>query len=230
MEFREGEKSMIEHVIKKIEEEKIITIVRGVAREKLIPLAQAMYDGGICFVECTYDTSGKIKDEEIAENIRMLAEHFDGKMYVGAGTVLTEKQVVLTKKAGGKFIISPDTTPDIIRKTKEEGLVSIPGAFTPSEIAAAKRAGADFIKVFPVDALGPKYIKDMMAPLSTCKLLAVGGINEKNMSEYYTAGAVGFGIGSGVVNKKSIEIGDFKTITGYAKSYSDAAKQLVKDV
>ena len=88
--------------IKTIEENKIIVIVRGVEREKLIPLAQAMYDGGIRLVEFTYDASGKISDEEIAENIRMVAEQFASKMVIGAGTVLTEKQVELTQKAGGK--------------------------------------------------------------------------------------------------------------------------------
>ena len=88
--------------IKTIEENKIIVIVRGVDREKLIPLAQAMYDGGIRLVEFTYDASGKISDEEIAENIRMVAEQFASKMVIGAGTVLTEKQVELTQKAGGK--------------------------------------------------------------------------------------------------------------------------------
>ncbi|WP_143442559.1 bifunctional 4-hydroxy-2-oxoglutarate aldolase/2-dehydro-3-deoxy-phosphogluconate aldolase, partial [Klebsiella pneumoniae] len=93
---------------------------------------------------------GKINDEEIASGIEMLAEHFKGEMLVGAGTVLTERQVELTRKAGGKFIISPDTNPDIIKKTKEMGLVSIPGALTPSEIVTASRAGADFVKVFPV--------------------------------------------------------------------------------
>ncbi|MBR4087095.1 MAG: 2-dehydro-3-deoxyphosphogluconate aldolase, partial [Clostridia bacterium] len=108
--------------IQQIEKNKIIVIVRGVAKEKLLPLAEAMYQGGIRLVECTYDASGKIPDEEIAENIRMLAAHFEGKMAVGAGTVLTEKQVELTQKAGGKFIISPDTNPELIAFTKKCGL------------------------------------------------------------------------------------------------------------
>ena len=122
----------MKNTIEQIEKNKVIVIVRGVEKEKLIPMCQAIYDGGLRLIECTYDASGKISDEEIAGNIKMLADHFDGKMIVGAGTVLTEKQVELTKKAGGKFIISPDTNPDIIKKTKEEELVSIPGAITSS--------------------------------------------------------------------------------------------------
>lgn len=212
---------MKESIIKIIEEEKIITIVRGVAREKLIPLAQAMYDGGIRLIECTYDANAEISDEEIASNIEMLVNHFGDKMVVGAGTVLTEKQVELTKKAGGKFIISPDTNADVIKKTNELGLVSVPGALTPTEIAAASRFGADFVKVFPVGIIGSDYIKDVRAPLSNVRLLAVGGVDENNMNEFFEAGAYGIGIGSGIVKKELIASDDFDGITELAKKYTE---------
>lgn len=215
----------MEAVINTILKEKIITIVRGVPREKLIPLAEAMYKGGIRLIECTYDASARISDEEIASGIKALADHFEGRMTVGAGTVLTEKQVELTKEAGGKFIISPDTNADIIRRTKELGLVSIPGALTPSEIAAAKRYGADFVKVFPVDTMGCKYIKDIKAPLSNVRLLAVGGVNENNMQSYFEAGACGIGIGSGIVKKSLIENGDWEGITSLALKYTNSVKE-----
>lgn len=211
----------MENIIKQIEENKIIVIVRGVEREYLISLVQAMYDGGIRLVECTYDASGKTSDEEIAENIRLLAEHFAGKMLVGAGTVLTEKQVELTASAGGKFIISPDTNADIIKKTKQLGLVSMPGALTPTEVAFAMRSGADFVKLFPVNMFGPEYIKALKAPLSHVRLLAVGGVSDSNMSDYFNAGAVGIGVGSSIINKKMIVSGDFKGITELAKKYTE---------
>ena len=210
----------MKNTIEQIEKNKVIVIVRGVEKEKLIPMCQAIYDGGLRLIECTYDASGKISDEEIAGNIKMLAEHFEGKMIVGAGTVLTEKQVELTKKAGGKFIISPDTNPDIIKKTKEEELVSIPGALTPSEITQANRSGADFVKIFPMDMMGVKYIKDLKAPLSHVKMLAVGGVTADNMKDYLEAGASGVGIGSGVVNKKQISENNFEEITKLARNYS----------
>ncbi len=206
--------------IQMIKDHKIIVIVRGVAKEKILPLAEAMYQGGIRLVECTYDASGKIPDEEIAENIRMLAAHFEGKMAVGAGTVLTEKQVELTKKAGGKFIISPDTNPELIAFTKKCGLVSIPGALTPTEVAAAHRAGADFVKLFPVNLYGPKYIKDLKAPLSHINVLAVGGITVDNINEYLAAGASGVGVGSGIVCKKMIDENNFDGIVGLAENYT----------
>ena len=206
--------------IKMIEENKIIVIVRGVSREKLIPLVTAMYEGGIRLVECTYDASGKTSDEDISLNIKMLADHFGNKMLIGAGTVLTEKQVSLTKAAGGRFIISPDTNTDVIAKTKELDLISIPGAITPTEVALAHRAGADFVKLFPIDLYGPKYIKTLKAPLSCVRMLAVNGITGENMKEYLDAGACGVGVGSGIVNKKLIESGDFDAITELAKKYT----------
>jgi len=210
----------MKNTIEQIEKNKVIVIVRGVEKEKLIPMCQAIYDGGLRIIECTYDASGKIRDEEIAGNIKMLADHFEGKMLVGAGTVLTEKQVELTKKAGGKFIISPDTNSNIIKKTKEEELVSIPGALTPTEVTMANRTGADFVKIFHMDMMGVKYIKDLKAPLSHVKLLAVGGVTADNMTDYLDAGASGIGIGSGVVNKKLISENNFEEITKLARSYS----------
>lgn len=212
---------MREDTIKLIEEAKIITIVRGVPSDKIIPLVQAMYDGGIRAVEFTYDASGKKSDEATAADIKAVADRFGDKMAVGAGTVMTEKQVELTKQAGGTFIISPDTNPDIIKRTVTEGLVSIPGALTPSEIATAHRCGADFIKVFPIDLFGSRYIKMLLAPMSNVKLLAVNGINENNVREYLDAGAYGVGVGGGIVNKELINNGDFEGITALAKKYTD---------
>lgn len=210
----------MEKTINAIEQHKIIVIVRGVEKEKLISTVQAMYDGGIRLVECTYDASGNIPDEDIAENIRMLSDYFDGKMFVGAGTVLTKKQVELTQKAGGKFIISPDTNTDVIAFTKQCGLVSIPGAITPTEVATAHRAGADFVKLFPIDLYGPKYIKILRAPLSNVRVLAVNGITADNMTDYLEAGACGVGVGSGIVNKQRIAENDFAAITELAKGYT----------
>lgn len=215
---------MKNRVIELIKKEKIIVIVRGVEKENLIPLAEAMYNGGIRLLEITYSADGHISDEDTAESIRILTEYFEDKMYIGAGTVLTKKQVELTKKADGKFIISPDTYENVIKKTLELGMVSIPGALTPTEIQIANRMGADFVKMFPVTNMGTEYVKAVLAPLSNIKLLAVGGINENNMSDYLKAGISGFGIGSNIVNKNLIEKNDFQAITELAKNYTKVIK------
>lgn len=212
---------MLKQTLEAIEAHKIIVILRGVERKDLIPLCEAMYEGGIRLVECTYDAQGKIADEEIASRIEMLAKHFAGRMHFGAGTVLTQKQVTLTAGAGGEFIISPDMNPEIIAATNAAGLASIPGAITPSEVAAAHRAGADFVKLFPVEFYGPKYVKTLKAPLSHIKMLSVGGVTPQNIAEHLAAGACGVGVASGIADKKLIAAGDFAGITALAKAYTE---------
>ena len=216
---------MKNQVIKTIEENKIIVIVRGVSKEKLIPLAEAMYEGGIRLLEITYSANGAVSDRETADNIRMLVNHFGDRMYIGAGTVLSTAQVELTKKAGGKFIISPDTCKEVIELSSKLDLVSMPGALTPTEIQSAHRYGADFVKLFPVTSLGTEYVKAVKAPLSHIKLLAVGGIDENNMADYLKSGVSGFGIGSNIVNKKHIENGEFHKITELAKEYVEVVSE-----
>lgn len=210
---------MKQQTIQRVLDEKIIVIVRGVERDKLIPLAEAMYDGGIRLLEITYSADKSVSDEETADRIKMLAEHFADRMYIGAGTVLTSYQVELTKKAGGRFIISPDCFEDVIKKTTELEMVSMPGALTPTEAQSAARAGADFVKLFPISDLGPAYFKAIKAPLSHIKFLAVGGVNEDNIQEYLDAGVCGFGLGSNIINKKMIAENDYTGITELAKKY-----------
>lgn len=215
---------MRDNIIKAIEKEKLIVIVRGVEREKLIPLAEAMYEGGIRLLEVTYSANGAVSDEDTAENIRMLCEYFGDRMYIGAGTVIKPEQVELTKAAGGKFIISPDAYESVIKKTRELDMVSMPGALTATEIQAAHRAGADFVKMFPITNMGTEYVKAVKAPLSHIKLLAVGGVDQNNMKDYLKAGVSGFGVGSNITNKKMIEEEDFAGITALAKEYVAAVK------
>lgn len=210
---------MLKKIKETILDKKIIVIVRGAQSEKLIPLAEAMYDGGIRLLEITYSADGSVSDEDTAANIKALADHFGDRMYIGAGTVLTEKQVKLTKEAGGCFIISPDTNSDVIRKTKELDMVSMPGALTPTEIQEAHISGADFVKLFPITNMGVDYVKAVKAPLSHIKLLAVGGITENNMKEYIKAGVSGFGVGSNIIDKKMLAEEDYSGITALAEKY-----------
>lgn len=212
-------------IINTVNSEGLVVIVRGVSRDRLIPLAEAMYSGGVRLLEITYSADGKVSDEETADRIKMLADHFRGRMFIGAGTVLTEKQVELTAKAGGGFIISPDTNVSVIKKTVELSLVSMPGALTPTEIMTAYNAGADFVKLFPIDSLGVSYVKAIKAPLSQIKMLAVGGVGLDNIPEYKKIGISGFGIGSNIIDKKLIDAEDYEGITALAKKYVTLIKE-----
>ena len=211
---------MKNQVINKILDEKIVVIVRGIDSDKIIPLAEAMYEGGIRALEITYNASNMAENAVVAGNIKKLVDHFGDRMIIGAGTVLTTEQVELTKEAGGAFIISPNVNKKVIERTCELDMVSIPGALTPTESVDAYEAGADFVKLFPITNLGSGYVKAMKAPLSHIRFLGVGGIDENNMEEYMKAGVCGFGIGSNIVNKKLIEAGDFKAITELARVFT----------
>lgn len=212
-------------ILQAIAQERLIVIVRGVERQKLLPLTEAMYRGGVRLLEVTYSANGSVPDEETAACISMLCANFRDRMHIGAGTVLTERQVELTAQAGGRFVISPDCNPTVIQKTKQLHLVSIPGAFSPTEAQVAHRAGADLVKLFPTTSLGTEYIKAICAPLSHIPLLAVGGIDLDNIGAYLKAGVLGVGIGSGIINKKMLVENDYEGITELARRYVQAAKE-----
>lgn len=213
-----------EEIIKDIEENKIIVIMRGFTTEQLIKSVEAMAKGGIKLVEVTFDQSGKIKDEETSANIRALKEHFAGRVRIGAGTVMSERQAELAFEGGAEFIISPDCYEPVIRKTRELGMVSIPGVFTPTEAANAYRYGADFAKLFPNSEVGISYLKALIAPLSHIKFLAVGGINHENMTDYINAGAKGIGVATAIADRKLILAGKYDELTEKARLFTDRIK------
>ena len=209
-----------EEILQAIETHKIIVILRGLTQDQLLSVVSAMLEGGIRLVEVTFDQSGKIRDEETAANIKKICDTFGDRLYVGAGTVMTCEQVDLAAAAGAGYIISPDACEEVIRHTRALGLVSLPGAFTPTEAANAHRWGADFVKLFPNAELGISYLKALMAPLSHIRFLAVGGVNEQNMRDYLMAGASGIGVATGIVDRRMVAEQNWAGITELAKRYT----------
>lgn len=211
-------------IIEAIRQHKLIAIVRGVETEKCMAIAQALYDGGFRLMEITYDQKHPETWEQTAQTIGSLATAFAGRMYIGAGTVTCTELVELTGKYGGQFIIAPDVNTDVIRLTCQKGMVSIPGALTPTEVMTAHRAGADFVKLFPAGNLGHEYVKAVKAPLSHIEMLVVGGVNEHNLATFLAAGAAGAGIGGNLVNRAWVEAGEFEKITQVARAMVAAAQ------
>ena len=165
---------MREQVIERIRAKKIITIVRGVYGEQVAHLAEALAAGGVELMEVTFDQSDTAAHAQTAAAIHAIKAHMGERMLVGAGTVTTPSLVEMAKEAGAEYIVSPDLRPAVIERTRELGMVSLPGALTPTEINNAYDAGADFVKVFPAAQLGPAYIKAVRGPLNHIPLLAVG--------------------------------------------------------
>lgn len=213
-----------QEVLGAIEREKLIAIVRGVGPEAIRPAAEALYAGGIRLMEMTYAQRNPKSWPVTARMIASLREAFEGRMHIGAGTVTTPELARLSAQAGAEYIISPHTDPEVIRRTRELGLVSIPGAMTATEIVTADRAGADFVKVFPAGTLGEAYIKALRGPLAHIKLLAVGGVDERNAARFLAAGAVGVGVGGNLVDRAWIAAGEYEKITHTARLLTAAVR------
>ena len=200
---------------------KLIAIIRNVPVELIQKTALALFEGGIRLMEVTFNQSSPRCEEDTVQSIRLIHETLNGKAWIGAGTVMTEKQAAAAISASAQFIISPNTDESVIRKTIELGALSIPGAFSPSEIVKAYQMGADFVKLFPADVLGVSYIKAVVSPVSHIPLLAVGGVNERNIQEYLKAGICGVGVGSNLVNNNLIQAGKFSELTDLARLFTD---------
>lgn len=213
--------NMRENVIQNILENKIIAIVRGANVEQAVLTAEAVFKGGIKLIEVTFNQKNKDSFCDTVSAIRAIRENFP-EMIVGAGTVLSLEQVDLALSAGAKYIVSPDTDEEVIKYSVSKGLVTLPGAYTASEVKRAYNAGADFVKLFPCSDVN--YLKALKAPLSHIRMVAVGGVNTENAVDFLKAGAVGVGVGSSLINKKYLENGEYEKITQTAKTLVEKVK------
>ena len=204
---------MRNEVIQKIIDEKVIAIVRGIYNEDCLNLAKALYAGGVKLMEVTFDQKSAAERQRTVDTIQLLTKELGDCMGFGAGTVTTVEMVRQAKEAGAQFIISPDTNLSVIEETVRLDMVSVPGALTPSEMMQAHWAGADFIKVFPANQMGPGYFKTVAAPLSQIRMLAVGGINGDTVVDYAKAGAAGFGVEGCLFKPQWVKDGQWDTIT-----------------
>lgn len=169
----------------------LIAILRGVTPDEIVAVGRALHDAGFRVIEIP------LNSPQPYESIRRLTAELGESCLIGAGTVLTEAQVAEVDAAGGRLIVSPNANLAVIRASKAAGLVSAPGVATPSEGFAALDAGADSLKLFPAEQLGPAVVKAWRAVFpKELALLPVGGITPDNMGPYVAAGANGFGLGS----------------------------------
>ena len=208
---------MRQTIIQEVKKNKIIAIVRGMDKEKTVNIAKALYGGGVRFIEVTFNQKNPDKFYETADCIRAIREEMGDKMFVGAGTVTSVDLVEMAAQAGALYIISPDMDEAVIKRTRELGLVSMPGAYTATEVKKAYNAGADFVKLFPCIGDAPSYVKALCAPFNHIPFLAVGGVDADNAADFIKAGAVGVGVGSSLAKKAWADAGEYYKITEEAK-------------
>lgn len=201
--------------LSEIKKHQLVAIVRGLEPPHVLAVAEALYTGGIRILEITMNSI-----EPLAA-IRSVSDALGSRMVVGAGTVLDAAMVKAAVSAGARFVLSPIVALDVIKAAKDLGAVSIPGAYTATEIYSAYKNGADIVKVFP--ATSPAYIKDIAGPLPQIPLLPTGGITPENVKDYKRVGAVGFGIGSALVDAKQPITQEYlEQITKKARQFVEA--------
>ena len=205
-----------EKVYDLIKKEKVIVIVRGVDKQQILNIAKAVLAGGVRLMEVTCNTKGA------AEMIELLSKEMSSEMVIGAGTVINKDLCKMVLDAGAKYIVAPDTNPEVIKHCVKKDIAVLPGAATATEVLTAVRYGAKMVKIFPAAQLGPDYIKMLRGPIDNVGFVAVGGIRLNNIDDFFQAGCIGIGIGGSVINKELVEKGHWDQAAEIIKKYKEA--------
>ncbi|MGB8957781.1 MAG: bifunctional 4-hydroxy-2-oxoglutarate aldolase/2-dehydro-3-deoxy-phosphogluconate aldolase [Candidatus Aminicenantales bacterium] len=190
---------------------KVVAVIRIKDAARLAGTAEALRKGGVAAIEITMTVPGAV------DIIREMARSKAPGMLVGAGTVLDAGMAADVIGVGADFVVSPITDRDMIQACRAAGVLVAPGAFTPTEIVAAWRAGADIVKIFPATSLGPQFLRDVRGPLPQIRLMPTGGVTVDNASGFLAAGACCVGIGTALVDRKDVEAGDWAALEARAR-------------
>jgi 2-dehydro-3-deoxyphosphogluconate aldolase/(4S)-4-hydroxy-2-oxoglutarate aldolase len=203
-----------ENLIEELKKHQLMVAVRTETTEDAYNAAVACIGGGIRFIEITFSVPGA------DEVIRSLSK--DKRAAVGAGTVLSTEDVRKALNAGASYIVSPNFDEDVVKFTKKEGAMSVPGACTPTEVFRAYKGGGDVIKLFPfVEIGGLGFLKAIRGPMPFVRYMLCGGANLENVSKYLAAGAAGILIGTAIIRRDLVAAKDWNAIAGLAKSFVD---------
>src|SRR5205823_1364624 len=197
----------------------IVAVVRSPDSQQLVEVARALVDGGVHVVEITMTVPDAL------DVVRAVRKALGDRLLLGAGTVLDPETARAALLAGAEFIVAPSLSLDVIRVCRRYDKLVMPGAFTPTEVLTAWEAGADVVKVFPADVVGPAFFKALRGPLPQVKLMPTGGVDLSTAAEFLKAGAVCLGVGGQLVEPKAVAAGDFARITSLAKEYITIVNQ-----
>lgn len=208
-----------EEILSWIVDRGVVAVVRLGSSGELMEVAQAIKAGGVDVIEFTMTTPNALGI------IEQSACQFGGEVLLGAGTVLDPETARAAILAGARFIVAPTLSQATIELCHRYGAVAIPGALTPTEILAAWEWGADLVKVFPAGLGGPRYIKDVLAPLPQVRLLPTGGVGPGNAAEFICAGAAAVAVGSALVDRRAVAEGRFDLLTEKARQLTAAVNE-----
>lgn len=201
-----------------------VAIARSLPEEKLADIAQALLEGGVRFFEVTCDQRREDAQALLARCLRAVHSRVGGKMAIGAGTVMTVDQVQAAHDAGASYIVSPNADAAVIEMTKKLGMLSSPGAMTPTEVAFAHCAGADIVKLFPAASLGLDYIRYLRGPLNHIPLMATGGMTPENIPDFFAAGIQAVGACPTVIPAEDVARENYAHITRLARIHMEAVR------
>jgi len=204
----------------------VIAVLRGVERDDVVDVADALIEGGVTTLEVTADTPGAV------DSIGDLADRYADRddVLVGAGTVLDAETARAALLAGAEFVVSPSTHEDVIETCNRYGAVVAPGVATPTEAVEAYQAGADVLKLFPASDLGPSYLGSVKGPLGQVPIVPTGGVGPDNAGEFIEAGAVAVGAGGSLIDDEAIAAGDFEALTENAEELVAAVEDAKQGV
>lgn len=206
-------------IISRLLDPGVIAVVRAKRANQVVPLAEALVAGGLIAVEVTMTTPNAIT--AIAETRKKLAS----RALIGVGTVLDVATCRAAIEAGAEFVVSPILRPELVLVCHAAGVPVMLGAYTPTEAQLAHEAGADFVKIFPADGLGPKFIRNLLAPLPHLRLVPTGGVNLHTIADFLQAGCAAVGAGGSLISAKILETDDWPELTRLAKEFVGAAQR-----
>lgn len=196
----------------------LVAIIRAPNGEQLVGVAEALLKGGINVIEVTFTVPG------VLDIIKEVRQKLGARILLGAGTVLDTESARAAILAGAEFIVTPTVNTDVIQMCNRYDKVVMPGAFTPTEVLNAWQAGADIVKIFPADSVGPAHLKALKGPFPQIRLLPTGGVNLRTLGDFVAAGAEAVGLGSALVEKDALARGDMARIQDLAGQYVAAMK------
>jgi 2-dehydro-3-deoxyphosphogluconate aldolase/(4S)-4-hydroxy-2-oxoglutarate aldolase len=207
-----------EHDLQRVLNCGIVAVVRFTDPTPLVNVVRALVAGGVTVAEVTLTVPDAL------EVIRTAKRELGDQVLLGAGTVLDPETARAAILAGAEFIVAPTLNLEVVRLCGRYDKLVMPGAFTPTEVLTAWEAGADIVKVFPADVVGPGFFKALRGPLPQVKLMPTGGVDLTTAAEFLKAGAVCLGVGGQLVDATAVATGDFARITTLAKQYIDIVR------
>jgi 2-dehydro-3-deoxyphosphogluconate aldolase/(4S)-4-hydroxy-2-oxoglutarate aldolase len=206
--------------LKRILDGGIVAVVRAESGEQLVSVVRALAEGGVTAAEITFTVPGAI------EVIGRVRRELGDQVVLGAGTVLDPETARAALLAGAEYLVAPTVNCEVIRMARRYDKVVMPGAFTPTEVLTAWEAGADVVKVFPADVGGPAYLKALRGPLPQIRLMPTGGVDLETAEGFLRAGACCLGVGSALVDSKTVAAGDFARIRELAGRYAAVVQRV----